>query len=316
MTASRGHWRDRLDPALRPFAEARTDLSVEVLGVVRTSIDQRRRERAQMLDTPGVEVAGARVTLGRRTIPVRIYRGGPSPAPAVVYCHSGAFVLGNLDIDQIQCVELARRARCTVISVDYRLAPEYPYPAGLDDAMTVLNWVAAAAGELDVDAARVAVAGSSAGGALAALLAQRAAAGSAPPIVFQLLHQPVLDDRPTGSKAEFTDTPGFDGPATVAMWRHYVQARDVPARAGGVGPVPALVSEMVGLAPAFITCSELDPLRDEALEYARRLMAAGVATELHVFPGTCHGFDSLLPEWEISQQLFALQGSALRRALH
>ncbi|MDH6197356.1 acetyl esterase [Mycobacterium frederiksbergense] len=304
-------WLDRLDPALRGFAEARTDLSADQLGAVRSSLDQRRRDAAQILDTPGVEIAGASVTLGRRTIGVRIYRGGPSPSPAVVYCHSGAFMLGNLDTDQIQCVELARRARCTVVAMDYRLAPEYPYPAAFDDAMVALNWLVALAAELDIDAGRVAVAGTSAGGALAALLAQRAAAGSAPAVVFQVLHQPVLDDRPTGSKDEFTDTPGFDGPATVAMWRNYLGGREAPAAA-----VPARATDLAGLAPALITCSDLDPLRDEALDYARRLMTAGVATELHVFPGTCHGFDSLVPEWEVSQQLFALQGAALRRALH
>ena len=304
-------WLERLDPALRGFAEARTDLTTDQLGVVRTSLDQRRRDAAQVLDTPGVEVVGARVALGRRTIAVRIYRGGPSPSPAVVYCHSGAFVLGNLDTDQIQCVELARRARCTVIAMDYRLAPEHPYPAGFDDAMVVLNWAATLAGELDIDAGRIAVAGSSAGGALAALLAQHSAAGSAPPIVFQALHQPVLDDRPTRSKQEFSDTPGFDGPASAAMWRHYAGGRDIPEVA-----VPARAANLTGVAPALITCSELDPLRDEALDYARRLLIEGVATELHLFPGTCHGFDALLPEWEVSQQLFALQGAALRRALH
>lgn len=304
-------WLERLDPALHGFAEARTDLTSDQLGVVRTSLDQRRRDAAQVLDTPGVEIVGARVALGRRTIPVRIYRGGPSPSPAVVYCHSGAFVMGNLDTDQIQCVELARRARCTVISMDYRLSPEYPYPAAFDDAMVVLNWASSLGGELDIDPGRIAVAGSSAGGCLAALLAQHAAAGSAPPVVFQALHQPVLDDRPTRSKEEFADTPGFDGPATVAMWRHYAGGRDVPESA-----VPARAAALTGVAPALITCSELDPLRDEALDYARRLLADGVATELHLFPGTCHGFDSLVPEWEVSQQLFALQGAALRRALH
>ena len=95
-------WLERLDPALHGFAEARTDLSSDQLGVVRTSLDQRRRDAAQVLDTPGVEIIGARVALGRRTIPVRIYRGGPSPSPAVVYCHSGAFVLGSVPASLIQ----------------------------------------------------------------------------------------------------------------------------------------------------------------------------------------------------------------------
>ena len=95
------------------------------------------------------------------------------------------------------------------------------------------------------------------------------------------------------------------------MWRHYVGGESVP-----VDAAPGRVRELSGVASALITCSELDPLRDEALDYALRLMWAGVATELHVFPGTCHGFDSLLPEWETSQRLFELQGAALRKALH
>ncbi|WP_051574241.1 alpha/beta hydrolase [Mycobacterium sp. URHB0044] len=302
----------RLAPALRHLAAARTDLAAEVLPAVRDSLNRRRRQTAGGVDTSGVDVVdGLAMDDAGRRIPVRIYRGASSPAPGVVYCHSGAFVLGNLDTDHRQCIELARRALCTVVSVDYRLAPEHPFPAGFDDALAVLKWVAAQSVGLGVDAGRLAVAGSSAGAALAACLAQCAADGSAPPIVFQLLHQPVLDDRPTPSKIEFTATPGFDGPATSQMWRHLSGGEPVPADA-----VPGRCEDLTGLADALVTCSELDPLRDEAVDYALRLMWAGVATELHVFPGTCHGFDSLLPEWEITQQLFALQGAALHRALH
>lgn len=227
----------------------------------------------------------------------------------MVYCHGGAFVLGNLDTDHLQCVELARRAECTVISVDYRLAPEHPYPAAVEDVAAVLQWAVDTADELDIDADRIAVAGSSAGGALAAGLAQSAARGEVPPLVFQLLHQPVLDDGLSPAKQEFTATPGFDGPAAEQMWRHYAAVR--PAAA-----VPGRTDDLTGLPAAFISCSELDPLRDEAIDYALRLLWAGVSTELHVLAGTCHGFDSMLPDWEVSRQLFALQGAALRAALH
>lgn len=298
---------ERLDPALRQFMSNRTDLSAGLLGVVRDSLNQRRAEASREIDPIGVEFESREL----QSIPVRIYRGGASPAPAVIYCHAGAFVLGNLDTDHRQCLEFARRGRCTVVSVDYRLAPEHPYPAALDDATAVLQAVAANGAALGVDTNRLAVAGSSAGAALAARLAQCAAEGSAPPVIFQLLHQPVLDDRQTPSKVEFASTPGFDGPAVAQMWRHYLADESAPA-----GAAPGRCDELFGVAGALITCSELDPLRDEAIDYAQRLMRAGVPTELHLFPGTCHGFDSLLPDWETSQRLFELQGAALRRALH
>jgi acetyl esterase len=302
----------RLDPALRPFADARTDLSAELIDTVRAGLNGRRRTAALALDTGGVDVADTVVPLAGHLIPVRLYRGGtdqPGLAPAVIYCHGGAFVLGNLDTDHHQCVELARLGRCTVISVDYRLAPEHPYPAALDDVVATLEWAVADAAGLGIDTDRLAVAGNSAGGALAALLAQRSAEGSVPALVFQMLHQPVLDDRPMPSKAEFLATPGFDGPAEALMWRHYLAGESVP-----LGAVPGRAVELGGLASTLITCSELDPLRDEAVDYALRLMWAGVATELHVYPGTCHGFDSLLPTWGTSRELFELQGAALRRA--
>jgi acetyl esterase/lipase len=303
---------DRLDPALRDMALARTDLSLDAVRRTRASLNQRRSDTAAAVDTSGVDVNDGEIRVdASRSIAVRIYRGGPSLAPAVLYCHSGAFVLGNLDTDHRQCVEFARRARCTVISVDYRLAPEHPYPAALEDAAAALAWAAATAADLGIDTNRLAVAGSSAGAGLAAGLAQRAADGSSPAVVFQLLHQPVLDDRPTPSKDEFVATAVFDASAVALMWRHYLAGEPVATAAA-----PARRPELSGVASALITCSELDPLRDEAIEYARRLIAEGVAVELHAFPGTCHGFDSLLPDWQTSELLFELQATALRRALH
>jgi acetyl esterase len=296
---------ERLDPVLRAVATTRTDLST--VGPVRAGLDERRRAGIAEVDATGVSINDEVVS----GVPVRIYRGAPTPSPVVVYCHAGAFVLGNLDTDHRQCVELARRGQCSVVSVDYRLAPENPYPAAVDDAAAVLSWVSANADELGADISRIAVAGSSAGGALAAGLAQRSADGSLPAVMFQMLHQPVLDDRVTGSKTEFDATPAFDGPAAEQMWRHYLGST-MPSASS----VPARRDELHGLPVAFITCSDIDPLRDEALDYALRLLRAGIPTELHVFAGTCHGFDSLLPDWEVAEQLFALQGRALRRAFY
>jgi acetyl esterase/lipase len=300
---------DRLDPALRAVATTRTDFSPESILSIRASMNQRRREAAQQ-ETAVADVAieNAVAELGG-SVPVRIYRGGTAPSPGVIYCHAGGFALGNLDTDHRQCLELARRARCTVVSVDYRLAPEHPYPAPLDDAIAVLKWLAAHATRVGVDVTRLAVAGSSAGATVAACLAHGAADGSLPTVVFQLLHQPVLDDRVTRSKAEFRTSPAFDGEEADLMWRYYLGARTASAAA-----VPARQNQLGGLPPTLITCAEIDPFRDEAIDYALRLLRAGVSTELHVFPRTCHGFDSLLPDWSGSQRLFALQGHALSSA--
>lgn len=303
---------DRLDPALREVATTRTDFSLAAIQLTREPFNERRRLTAEQTDAHGVRIVEDSVPTESGDVGVRIYRGGPAgPAPAVVFCHAGGFALGSLDTDHVQCVELARRGRCTVLSVDYRLAPEHPYPAALDDAAAVLTWVTANAVALEVDPARLAVAGSSAGAALAACLAQRSADGALPPVTFQLLHQPVLDDRATPSKAEFRASPAFDGEGAELMWRHYLG----PA-GGSESAVPARRGEFAGLPPALITCAEIDPFRDEAVNYALLLLRAGVSAELHVFAHTCHGFDSLLPDWTGSQRLFALQGQALSSALH
>ena len=299
----------RLDPALRAVATTRTNFSLKAIKLMREPFNDRRREAAERTDRQGPQIADRTAQADGRSVPVRVYRGGQTkPSPAVVYCHAGGFALGNLDTDHRQCVELARRGGCTVVSVDYRLSPEHPYPGPLDDAVTALRWVAANATELGIDADRIAVAGSSAGATLAAGLAHRAADGSLPPIVFQLLHQPVLDDRETLSKAEFAASPAFDGEAAQLMWQHYLGSD-----AGSAAAVPARRSRFEGLPDTLITCAEIDPFRDEAIEHAQRLLRAGVGTVLHLFARTCHGFDSLLPDWSVSQRLFELQGDALRR---
>ncbi|MDD4866394.1 MAG: alpha/beta hydrolase fold domain-containing protein, partial [Mycobacterium sp.] len=162
--------------------------------------------------------------------------------------------------------------------------------------------------ELDADASRIAVMGRDAGAGLVAGLAQRMFDQEGPEILIQILHQPMLDSDATPSRREFQRTPGLNGPAVSRAWGHYLGHANANGR-----HVPANRANLEGLPPTFISCSEIDPCRDEALRYANRLLHAFVHTELHVIAATFHGFDSALPDWGVSRENRALHANALRR---
>jgi acetyl esterase/lipase len=302
----------RIDPALR---EAAIELGVvefrtEALRAEREHANLRAAERAAAVDTDGVTVESRSIAGpdGRR-LGLRLYRGVTgSPAPLVVYAHGGGFVTGNLDTDHAQCVELAQSAGCLLVSVDYRLAPENPCPAALADVEAALRYAVENCAELGADAGRVAVMGRDAGAALVAGLTQRMFDEEGPAILVQILHQPMLDSDATPSRREFQRTPGLNGPAVSRAWSHYL---DHATESGQ--HVPAHRANLEGLPPTFISCSEIDPCRDEAIDYANRLLHAYVHTELHVIAATFNGFDSLVPGWIVSREIRALHAQSLRR---
>ena len=242
-------------------------------------------------------------------VPVRIYR--PQQAQgAVVWLHGGGFVMGNLVTEHPWATRIADSSGAVVISVDYRLAPEHPFPAALDDAYAVLAWTVEHAAELGVDPERIAVGGHSAGAGLAAGVALRARDQQGPPIRFQLLNQPGLDDRQeTWSARNFTDTPWMNRDKITAAWGHYLGSAPATQYAA-----PARAEDLTGLPPAYIATAESCPNRDEDITYALRLLQAGVSVELHQWAGTFHGSQAILSA-EISQRQNAELGAALRRAL-
>ncbi|MCG0064911.1 alpha/beta hydrolase [Streptomyces tricolor] len=250
-----------------------------------------------------------------RTVPadpdvaVRIYR--PQQARgAVVWLHGGGYVMGSVDTEHPWAARMASLSGAVVVSVDYRLAPEHPFPAALDDGYAVLTWLAEHAAELGIDPGRIAVGGHSAGGGLAAAVALRARDRQGPPIRFQLLNQPQLDDRQeTWSQRNFTDTPWMNRDKITASWRHYLGSRPATAHAA-----PARATDLSGLPSAYIATAEFCPNRDEDIAYAVRLLQAGVSVELHQWPGTFHGSQAILSA-EISQRQIAELGAVLRRAL-
>jgi len=252
---------------------------------------------------------------GAPDLAVRIYtpRDHAGSGPGLAYFHGGAFVLGDLDAEQAKCLRHAADGGNVVVSVDYRLAPEHRFPAGLEDCYAGLCWMVDHADELGVDPSRVAVGGSSAGGALSAAVALLARDRGGPPLAFQLLVYPVTDDRlQTPSVAEFVDLAGWNGAATAQMWDHYLGAdrTDVSPYAA-----PNRAADLAGLPPTLVVTAEFDPLRDEGLEYGVRLQQAGVRTELHHYPGAPHGFDLMMPDVEASQRAIAEQVAAVQRAL-
>jgi acetyl esterase len=304
----------RIDPALRAAA---ADLDVlefdsATLQVERDRLNHTSATRAAAVDATGVDIASEAIT-GPTGQPLRVrtYRRAakPSAFPIVVYAHGGGFVTGNLDTDHAHCVELARATDCVIVSVDYRLAPEHPGPAALDDIDAAFEYAVAAADQLNADRSRIALMGRDAGAALVAGLAQRVFDAEGPKIRLQILHEPMLDPDSTRSRREFARAPGLNGRAMDRGWAHYLADTAVSGHA-----VPAYRPNLEGLPPAFISCAEIDPCRDETVDYVHRLLHAYVHTELHLFAAAFHGFDSAAPDWAVSREVAALHARSLRRA--
>lgn len=242
-------------------------------------------------------------------VAVRLYRP-PHAQGVVVWLHGGGFVMGDLETEHPWAVRIAEGSGAVVVSVGYRRAPEHRFPAALDDVYAAVVWAAENTAELGVDGDRIAVGGHAAGAGLAAAVALRARDQYGPQIRFQLLNQPELDDRQeTWSARNFTDTPFMTREKVAASWRHYLGAEAATPYAA-----PARAVDVSGLPPAYIATAELDPNRDEGLDYGLRLLQAGVSVELHQWPGTFHGSTAALSA-NVSQRQIAELSAVLRRAL-
>ncbi|MEO8693882.1 MAG: alpha/beta hydrolase [Acidimicrobiales bacterium] len=247
---------------------------------------------------------------------VRIYSppASATPRPCCYWIHGGGYIFGTIDMSDARCVQTAETLDCVVVSVDYRLAPESPFPAPVEDCYAGLAWTAAHADELGIDRERVVVVGQSAGGGLAAALALLVRDRAEIPLCYQLLIYPMIDDRNTTTSSQLV-TKVWTREANLLGWRCYL------GQEPGVGDVspyaaPARAEDLRGLAPTFIGVGTLDVFRDENIVYAQRLLAAGVPTELHVYPGAPHGFEGLAPQAAVSQQFLRDIADALRRAMY
>jgi acetyl esterase/lipase len=239
---------------------------------------------------------------------VRLYRptGAGGAGPALLWIHGGGYIIGSAAQDDELCRRFASELDATVASVDYRLAPEHPYPAPLQDCYSALAWLARLP---SVDPARVAIGGASAGGGLAAALALMARDKGEIPLAAQLLVYPMLDDRTV--QREGLDNPGhrlWNQSSNKFGWACYLADADRDIA------VPARHEDLSGLPPAWMGVGTLDLFHDEDLAYAERLRAAGVPCQVEVVAGAFHGFDGIVPKAKVSQSFFNSQCALLREA--
>ena len=306
------------DPELAAFlAEPFPNDLDDVVGtraILATRLDEEMSQRAASPDDPSWRdevIAGPDAT----PLTLRIYVDETAPAPrgALLFFHGGAFVFGGLESEHDRCLRLAKGSGCVVVSVDYRLAPEHPFPAALEDGRSALRWLHEHAASLGVDSSRIGVGGASAGGALATLVVLQARDSGDLPVRALLLIYPATDDRANdGSITQFEHSEPWDGERTRKMWPLFLA--DDAAQTSRYAS-PARASDVAGLPVTYIVVAEEDPLRDQALDFARRLLGAGVSVDLRLFAGTYHGFDVVAPNARLSQVALNDQHEFVRREL-
>lgn len=311
-----------IDPELVEFVEALPGLELNKLDIKEARAAEREMLKAMnaQTDVSALEIVDRMIPgpEGAPHVPIRIYtpKGRNGLIPGLLSIHGGAFILGDIDTDHILSATLATQLDIAIISVDYRLAPESHFPAPLEDCYAALVWMQSNASEFGIDIDRIGVFGVSAGGNLAAGLALLARDRGGPNLCFQFLGLPALDDRlGTTSMRTFVDTPMVNRSDMEMAWKYYL-GEGIKHGSKDISPyaTPARATDLSGLPSTYIAVMEFDPLRDEGIIYALRLLEAGVQVELHAFPGTFHG-SSLVTTAKVSQRQEAEMIDVLHRGL-
>jgi acetyl esterase/lipase len=307
-----------VDPAFVPYLEAVPEFSLADYEYAREISEGLVSggpvyEPANPLTLQDVMIPGP---VGAPEVRVRVYtpEGAEGPLPGMVYLHGGGWITGTIEAFNNDCLRIADLANVVVVSVNYRVAPEDRYPAAIEDCYAALQWTTKQASELGIDPARIGIGGESAGAGLSACLAILARDRGGPAVSFQYLGVPALDDKlEQKSAVEFLDTPLLPRSEVEVAWSSYLGdlygTDDVPAYAAAWR-----ATDLSGLPRAYIYVAEFDPLRDEGLAYAQRLIHAGVQVELSHYPGTFHGAH-LFPS-AVATRMVNDSVDAIRRGLH
>ncbi|MCA9965064.1 MAG: alpha/beta hydrolase [Anaerolineales bacterium] len=275
---------------------------------------------SQVPDIPGVATSDhyAPGSDGAPDVMVRVYQPEtrPDTLPALLWIHGGGYVLGDVAGDDLKAKGLTLALNCVVASVEYRLAPEHPFPAPLEDCYAALKWLADNADQFGVNKARIAIGGASAGGGLAAGLGLLARDRAEVTVCYQLLIYPMIDDTNIAQAGpDVPDAPLWTRASNLLGWRAYLNQEP---GSEGVSPyaAPTRAEDVSGLPPTYIGVGTPDLFRDEDIAYAQRLMKAGVPTELHVYADGFHGFDGFAAGSDAAQRFSGEQIRLLSRALH
>lgn len=309
----------RIDPELRGAYAAMPRLDIREVEAARAWLADLRKETNAEPDS-AVSVSNKYVPgpVNEPDVRIRIYqpREKAGMLPGLYWIHGGGYVLGTPEMNDWLCSRLVKEANCVVVSVDYRLAPENPFPAGVEDCYAGLEWFAAHAEELKVDSSRIGIAGASAGGGLAAAVTLMARDRKGPALAFQMPLYPMInDDNNTPSAFEITDNRVWSHDLNAIAWEMYLNGANGTE---DVSPYAAPFREenLAGLPPAYTCVGQLDPFRDETIDYVTRLAKAGVDVEFHLYPGCFHGFEVSAPEAAVSKRATKEYIDAVKRALH